>query len=94
MTLKSSQGLMSNALTSKSILVEKSATKFIINVIEVLIIAAVIFYFYSKFIKNTRSAKLVRGLIFLIVFWLFGEFLVKINLQILYWHMMVLHHLF
>lgn len=55
----------------------------LINVIEVLIIAVTIFYTYNKFIKHTQSEKLVRGLIFLIIFWLFGEFLVKINLQIL-----------
>lgn len=54
-----------------------------INIIEILIIAITIYYTYNKFIKHTQSEKLVRGLIFLIIFWLFGEFLVKINLQIL-----------
>ena len=55
----------------------------LVNVFEILVIIAVLFYVYGKFIKHTQSEKLVRGLIFLAIFWLFGEFLVKINLQIL-----------
>ena len=55
----------------------------LVNVFEILVILFVLFYIYSKFIKHTQSEKLVRGLIFLVLFWLFGEFLVKINLQIL-----------
>ena len=55
----------------------------LVNVFEILVIIAVLFYIYGKFIKHTQSEKLVRGLIFLVIFWLFGEFLVKINLQIL-----------
>lgn len=55
----------------------------IVNVVEVLILAVLLLYFYNKFIKHTQSEKLVRGLIFLAIFWLFSEFLIKINLQIL-----------
>ena len=55
----------------------------LVNIFEIGIIVLVLFFAYNKFIKHTQSEKLVRGLIFLVIFWLFGEFLVKINLQIL-----------
>lgn len=54
-----------------------------LNVTEVLIIAVTVFTFYKKFIKNTQSEKLVKGIAFLIIAWLFSEFLIAIDLNIL-----------
>jgi len=54
-----------------------------INVIEILIIAFTLFLFYRKFIKNTQSEKLVKGLFILIFMWIMSEVLTLINLTIL-----------
>ena len=54
-----------------------------LNVSEVLIIVAVVLIFYRKFIKNTQSEKLVKGIFFLIMAWVFSEILIAINLNIL-----------
>ena len=54
-----------------------------VNVIEVLIIVSVLYLFYRKFIKNTQSEKLVKGLFFLIFMWIMSEVLTLINLTIL-----------
>ena len=54
-----------------------------INIIEILIIAATLFLFYRKFIKNTQSEKLVKGIFILIFMWIMSEVLTLINLSIL-----------
>jgi len=54
-----------------------------VNGIEVLIIVSVLYLFYRKFIKNTQSEKLVKGLFFLIFMWIMSEVLTLINLTIL-----------
>lgn len=53
------------------------------NIIEILIIALILFVFYKKFIKNTQSEKFVKGAFFLIFLWIFSEILVRFDLKIL-----------
>ena len=50
------------------------------NVFEVLVIVAVIIFFYEKFIKNTNSEKFVKGVIALVFLWIFSEILVSVIL--------------
>lgn len=54
-----------------------------LNVSEVLIIVVTVFVFYKKFIKNTQSEKLVKGIFFLLLAWLFSEVLIALDLSIL-----------
>ena len=54
-----------------------------INIFEILIIASSLFLFYRKFIKNTSSEKLVKGIFILIFLWIMSEVLILINLRIL-----------
>ena len=54
-----------------------------VNVIEIVIIGLILLLFYQKFIKNTQSEKLVRGLFFLVFAWIFSEILILIDLRIL-----------
>lgn len=54
-----------------------------INILEVLFIAGISLLFYTKFIKNTQSEKLVKGLFILAFLWILGEILILINLRIL-----------
>ena len=54
-----------------------------INFLEIAIIAGVLFVFYKKFIENTQSEKLVKGIFFLIFAWIASEVLVLIDLKIL-----------
>ena len=54
-----------------------------INIVEVLIIACALYLFYRKFIKNTPSEKLVKGLFILVFGWIMSEVLILINLRIL-----------
>ena len=53
------------------------------NIIEIALIAIILFVFYRKFIKNTQSEKLVKGLFFLIFAWILSEILILIDLRIL-----------
>lgn len=53
-----------------------------VNVLQILFIASVIYIFYRKFIRNTQSEKLVKGLFILFLAWIFSEILILINLQI------------
>ena len=55
----------------------------IVNIFEILIIASTLYLFYRKFIKNTQSEKLVKGLFILIFGWILSEVLTLINLRIL-----------
>ncbi len=54
-----------------------------INIVEIFIIASSLFLFYRKFIKNTSSEKLVKGIFILIFMWIMSEVLILINLRIL-----------
>ncbi len=53
-----------------------------INILEILFIAAVLFIFYQKFIKNTQSENLVKGLFILVFAWILSEILILIDLKI------------
>ena len=54
-----------------------------INITEVFIIVSTVFIFYKRFIKNTQSEKLVKGIFFLLLAWVFSEILVVLDLKIL-----------
>ena len=54
-----------------------------VNIIEIIVIAVTLYLFYIKFIKNTSSEKLVKGLFILIFMWIMSEVLTLINLTIL-----------
>lgn len=54
-----------------------------LNVSEVLIIVVTLLAFYKKFIKNTQSEKLVKGIFFLVLAWVFSEILIALELNIL-----------
>ena len=54
-----------------------------VNIFEIVIIATTLFLFYRKFIKNTQSEKLVKGIFILIFMWITSEVLILINLRIL-----------
>ncbi len=54
-----------------------------VSVVEVSIIVLTVFAFYKKFIKNTQSEKLVKGIFFLMLAWVFSEILIALNLNIL-----------
>lgn len=54
-----------------------------LDVSEILIILAMIFGFYGRFIKNTQSEKLVKGIFFLILMWVVSEILIRFDLEIL-----------
>ena len=53
-----------------------------VNILEICFIATTIFVFYRKFIRNTQSEKLVKGLVFLVLAWIFSEILILINIKI------------
>ncbi len=54
-----------------------------VNVLEIAFIAAILFVFYQKFIKNTQSEKLVKGLFILVFAWIMSEILILIDLRII-----------
>lgn len=54
-----------------------------INVLEIGLIVIILFVFYQKFIKDTQSEKLVKGLFILIFAWILSEILILIDLRIL-----------
>ena len=54
------------------------------DAIQVFVIIAIVIYFYMKFIKNTQSEKLVRGILFFIITaWTFSAVLIAWDFQIL-----------
>jgi diadenylate cyclase len=53
------------------------------NIFEICIIAAIIIFFYQKFIKNSNSEKFVKGAFVLVFLWILSEILVALNLYIL-----------
>lgn len=54
-----------------------------VNVLQILFIAGILFVFYKKFIRNTQSEKLIKGLFILFFAWIFSEILIVANLQII-----------
>ena len=54
-----------------------------VNVLEILFIGLILLLFYKKFIQNTQSENLVKGLFFLIFAWIFSEILILIDLKIM-----------
>lgn len=54
-----------------------------LNTAEILIIIGMVFAFYRKFIKNTQAEKLVKGIFFLLLAWIFSEVLMILDLKIL-----------
>ena len=54
-----------------------------VNIIELFIIALVLYVFYRKFIKNTQSEKFVKGIFFLVFLWILSEILITFELRIL-----------
>ena len=54
-----------------------------INVLEIGFIVIILFVFYQKFIKDTQSEKLVKGIFILIFAWILSEILILIDLRIL-----------
>lgn len=50
---------------------------------EIFVIVITILIFYKKFIKNTQSEKLVKGIFFLLLAWVFSEVLIALDLTIL-----------
>ena len=53
------------------------------NIVEILILVSTMYFSYKKYIKGIHSEKFVKGIFILILIWLFAEFLIKIDLQIL-----------
>ena len=53
------------------------------NIFEIFVIVLILIVFYNKFIKNTRSEKFVKGAFVLVFFWILGEILVALDLNIL-----------
>lgn len=54
-----------------------------LNIVQVIIILAVVYAFYVSFIKNTSSERLVRGLVGLGVLWMFSFLLPWLHLYLL-----------
>ena len=54
-----------------------------VNILQLLFIGLLILVFYKRFIRNTQSEKLVKGLFILFLAWIFSELLIIINLQII-----------
>lgn len=54
-----------------------------VNVLEICFIALTLFVFYRKFIRNTRSENLVKGIFILVFAWIFSEILILIDLRII-----------
>lgn len=53
------------------------------NVGEVFFIALTLLFVYRRFIRNTQSEKLVKGLFFLAVAWMFSQVLIYLNIRII-----------
>ena len=54
-----------------------------VNAVEIFLIVSVVLIFYKRYIRHTQSEKLVRGLMFLFIAWIFSEILSILNLTIL-----------
>ena len=54
-----------------------------VNIFEILFIVAILYIFYRKFIQNTQSENLVKGLFFLVFAWILSEILILVDLKII-----------
>ena len=54
-----------------------------VNVVEICFIVVIVFVFYRKFIQNTQSENLVKGIFFLVLAWIFSEILIIFDLKII-----------
>lgn len=54
-----------------------------VNIAEIFIIAIVLLGFYKKFIRNTQSEKLVRGILIIVLAWIASEVFIRLDLKIL-----------
>lgn len=54
-----------------------------VNVIEIFVIAVTLLFVYQKFIRNTQSEKLVKGLFFLALAWIMAQVLIYLNIKII-----------
>ncbi|MCI1273953.1 MAG: diadenylate cyclase CdaA [Clostridiaceae bacterium] len=52
------------------------------DVIQMIVLAAFVLFFYRKFIKNTKSEKFVKGVLILALGWILSEFMIAVNLRI------------
>ena len=65
-------------------LASTSASFAIKDITQILILAVIFVYVYIKFIRNTQSEKLVRGiLLFIVLSWVFSAILIALEFQIL-----------
>lgn len=65
-------------------LVSKATTFTLKDFFQILVVVLVIAYVYMKFIRNTQSEKLVRGILFFIIAaWVFSAALIALEFQIL-----------
>lgn len=53
------------------------------DLFQVVFLAAWIWFFYQKFIKNSSSEKFVKGLMIIVFAWIFSELLIRVNLNII-----------
>ncbi len=54
-----------------------------VNVFEIFIIVLTLLFMYQRFIRNTQSEKLVKGLFFLAAAWIFSQILIYLNIRII-----------
>ena len=54
-----------------------------VNAFEIFIILVTLLFLYQKFIRNTQSEKLVKGLFFLAAAWIFSQILIYLNIKII-----------
>ena len=54
-----------------------------VNVIEIFVIAVTLLLVYRRFIRNTQSEKLVKGLFFLALAWIIAQVLIYLNIKII-----------
>ncbi len=54
-----------------------------VNVFEIFIIVITLLFMYQRFIRNTQSEKLVKGLFFLAAAWIFSQILIYLNIRII-----------
>ena len=54
-----------------------------VNILEIAFIVIILLFFYQKFIRNTPSERLVKGLFILVFVWIFSEILIMLDLRII-----------
>lgn len=67
----------------KNFFKEMDRVALFVNIIEICLLAFLLYYLYRRFIKGTQSENLVRGSLLLVVMWGISELLIRINLNIL-----------